>query len=77
MAKPNQSLLSGIKLDDVDVEATLGKLAEGIQREAPHLKKGFRAVEKDVGDALKMLYDAAAGDDPEDEERDLLGKLFG
>lgn len=56
MAKRNP-LQKVIELDDDDVEA----VEEFVKREAPHVKKGFRSIESDVGKTLKALYDYAAG----------------
>lgn len=75
MAK--KTLLAGIDLTGIDVEATAKVVREGIAREAPHLKKGFRSIESDVEKTVRALYDMAAGDDEEDTERDLLKRLLG
>jgi hypothetical protein len=58
-------------------EADVQKVVEIAKREAPHLKKGFRKVESEVESAVRTIYDRLAGDDENDEERDILGKLLG
>lgn len=74
MAKKN--LLSGISLEDIDVEATVNTAVETVKKEAPAIKKGFRQVEADVGKAVQGLIDWFAGDDENDESPDVFKKVL-
>lgn len=66
MAKPAK--LPSIDWDSIDVEATIDKVAEVAKREAPHIKKGLKSVEGDIGKTVKAIYDWLAG--PDDDSTD-------
>lgn len=67
-----------IDFDSLGIEpADVERVAEVIKREAPHIRKGMRKVESEVETAVRTIYDTLAGDDENDEERDILGKLLG
>jgi len=68
MAKPKKNLLSGIDLEDIDIAATIEYVGKTLQKDAPAIQKGLRDVGKDVGKAVKMLYDTFAGDEKSDTE---------
>jgi len=76
MAKPKKTdLLSGIDLGGLDVPEIIEEGKKIAEREAPHIKAGFRQIESETGTAIKKIYDWLAGDDENDTERDILGKL--
>lgn len=71
-----KNLLSGISLDDIDVDETLEHVAKVLKKEGPAAHKAFHSVEGDVEKAGKLLYDAFAGDDEDDENPDPIAKFF-
>lgn len=60
-----------------EFEPEITKVKEVIERETPAIKQGFRKVESEVETAVRTIFDKLAGDDEEDEQRDILGKLLG
>jgi hypothetical protein len=77
MVKP--SLLSGISLDDIDVElaeSTLKSVAKKLEESKPMAHKAFHSVEGDVEKTGKALIDWFAGDDETDESPDIFAKLL-
>lgn len=58
-------------------KADINKVKEVVAKEAPHIKQGFRKVESEVETAVRTIYETLAGDDENDTERDILGKLLG